>query len=352
MPTGMRDRNVRCTTRRMARLVVLAVALFPGGAAARQGMSSQLRGELSLGSTYYTNVEHKPTGAETVGLELGGRARLQLTTGAFAANLQHDVSVHRYRVLPDRDRTSHASRLTIDLTASDAVAFRTTAIVSFAGLSEDREVGTEYAVTEAMDVRFDARNRVRFSSGYSKRRYGERSGRNASNWSLGAEYTVGGQDKAALFLASKYDWNVTDEPKSEFRRWTHRVAFRAPLPGSELAVGISRITREYPYRLVELEEVRDLDLGEVESDVLDDYVRETGTPRASIPVAEVLSAFPPRWRDLPRRDEIWSSSAGLTVMPGRTLEIELAYEFEARLSTDLRRGYSGHTLALISRVSL
>jgi hypothetical protein len=334
--------------------VIAALALLAcfADAAARQRGPVQLEAALRMGTTYDTNLEHRPTGAGTFGLGTGGDVRLRLRTGRFAGSLQHAASVYRYEAMPDRNRTNHDSRVVVEFAASSAVTLSTTATASFGGLSEDREVGTAYGLVESLDVEVDGRNRVRFTAGYAQRRYGERSGRDAGNWALGIGYAIGSRAQPIMDIQSKFDRNETEDPRGAFRRWTHRVELRAPLGSSRLGIGVRRVAREYPQRLVELEEVRDLELAAADMAILDAYEQSTGRPRGSIPASELLPILSERWRNLPRRDEIWSPLARWTVTPNRTLEIELRYEYEVRLSTDLRRGYSGHTASLSSRLRL
>lgn len=182
------------------------------------------------------------------------------------------------------------------------------------------------------------------------RRFGERSGKDAVNQGLGVDYRVGRSDQPRLEMGSRYDVSATTDPRSEFQRWSHRAMFNAPLARRlDLELGATQTTRTYPKRLVELEPIGSLDLNDEERRLLEHYLPDNS---GSIPFDDMPDDLFLRWRDLPRRDEMWAPTASIALRAANGVQARLAYEMEVRLSNDLRRGYSGHSVELWTGFSI
>lgn len=306
--------------------------------------------EVGFATAYDSNVNHRADGAASfVGIGSGG-VSLTRRQGALRLDAAYSASLHRYDAIPQKDRTSHDTRATLALALGRRATLAATGEISIGGLSEDREVGSEYTLAPRLDLNLDDRNRVRLHTGYRRRAYGELSGRDAGNVLAGIDYRVGAATGARLEIGTRWDANRSGDTRSRFRRWTHRLRFHAPIGQSvAFAVGARQTTRTYPERFIELEPLAELVLSDAERAALAAYTEDTGPGRHAR-----VGDYPPelfeKWRELPRRDEVWAPQAELTIAATRTLQIELGYEFEARLSNDLRRGYDGHRTTLATRI--
>ncbi|HUF68840.1 MAG TPA: hypothetical protein VMM79_09385 [Longimicrobiales bacterium] len=321
-------------------LLFAAIAATPGEARAqRRGPSfARLGFELTGSSVYDSNLSRSVDRLESWGWTAGGATTLHLERGATALSLEYGVDAHRFGASDRWDRVTQEARATFAGRISDALRVDVMAEHGTGRASEDREIGKEYAVFPRLDVLPDSRSRIRIRGGYRIRDYGDLGGRNARNRLIGVDYRIGASGGAGVEIGTRYEVNVTEEARNRFYRWRHRARFTAPLGrASDIAIALEQQSRRYPERLLSMEPVDQLS-GEAR-DLLAGYT-DSGIPGGG-------TGTDPR--TFPRHDQIWKPSLEITYGAG-PVEIELGYEFEARLSNDLRRGYDGHTLTLGTRV--
>jgi len=328
-------------------LVSIGLAALAAAPTAGQGQA-RLGGGVGLATVYDSNLDHRAAAVPGLSTAASGDLDLRYSGRRLGLQLAYVASHYRYEGDPERNRTTHNSRAVLSFTPSAVLLLSVTFEGSFGGLSEDREIGTQYGFVPRVEIRPDGRNRLRLYSLHRERRYGELSGRDVSNHGAGLDYRVGGRGQPTLELGTRYERTLTEDERSRFNRWTHRVTFTAQLSSAAaLTLGGYQSTRTYPERLVELEPLSELELLPEERRLLEGYVRDqdiAGTsPFELVPPDQLL-----RWRDLPRRDEIWAPAASLA-MRALGLEVRLAYDLEVRFSNDLRRGYTAHSLGLRTR---
>jgi hypothetical protein len=327
-------------------LSILTMTALPVGPAVAQA-PIRIGAVTGVSAGYDSNVDHRfdavaaPTVAATGEVELRRRAR------RTDLRLLYAVTHQRHELETVRTRTTHDARLTLGYSPNRQYSFAINFDSSIGGLSEDRELGTQHGISPRVDVRLGERNRLRMRSIHRLRRFGERSGRDAINHGAGIDYRIGPNGRPTLEFATRYDQTSTDDLRSRFKRWSHRVTFSAPLArNTALSLGARQTTRTYPHRLVQLEPIAELDLLPEEREILEQYTQVELL--ASIPLDSIPDELLLRWRNLARRDEIWAPYAALTFAPGG-FEVRIAYDLEVRLSNDLRRGYSAHSVEVGTR---
>lgn len=333
-----------------ARALVAALALAAAEPAPGVAQAPRVRfsGGLELATVYDSNLDHQPNAAAGMSMAGLGDLGMRYTGRQLALQLSYRAAHYRYDGNPERNRTTHDARAVLTLAPASRFVLSATLEGSFGGLSEDREPGSQYGISPRLEIRPSDRNRIRFHTLHRVRQFGQLSGRDVVNHGGGVDYRIGARGQPALELGTRYDRTLTDDQRSQFNRWTQRVTFTAPIgSATTLTLGAYQTTRVYPRRFVELEPLADLELLPAELRLLEGYTREpgdaAGSPFADVPADQLL-----RWRDLPRRDEIWAPTAGLLVR-AFGLDMRLGYELEIRLSNDLRRGYTAHAVTFGSR---
>jgi hypothetical protein len=333
----------RCT----CATAVCALVLTSGLPAAAQP-PLRLRAGIGVSTAYDSNLDHRFDGAGAASVTGTGDVELRLAGRRTDIRFAYALQRQHYEMEPARDRTAHDIRLSLNYSPSRRYALSTTVESLIGGLSEDQEVGTQHALNPRLDIQLNERNRLRLRSMHRLRHYGERSGRDAVNHGAGVAYRVGASRQPTLELSTRFDRTHTSDLRSQSSRWTHGATFATPL-GANAALELSarQTTRVYPHRHIGLEPISELDLLPEERRILEFY-SDAGQPTGTIPFDRIPDEELLRWRDLPRRDEIWAPRIALNVRTG-AVELLIAYDLESRLSNDLRRGYIAHTIGLGSR---
>jgi hypothetical protein len=346
MSNAERCSGAHVPVRGRRRAIAVALVLLAAPPAAGQ-TPFRLGVGVGLATAYDSNVEHRFDGVAALSVAGAGDLELRRAGRRTDVRLAYAIAHHHYEIEPSRNRTTHDARIGLGYAPSRRYTLSMNLESSIGRLSEDRELGTQHSLTPRLDIRLDERNRLRLRSLHRLRRFGERSGRDVVNHGAGLDYRIGASRQPTLELATRYDQTHTTDPRSRFRRWSHRATFTAPLgSGSTLTLVARQTTRTYPDRHVGLEPIAELDLLPEERRILDHYT--DAEPLRSIPFERIPDEVLLRWRDLPRRDEIWAPHAALTLRPAG-VELRIAYDLEVRLSNDLRRGYTAHQFELGSR---
>jgi len=342
----MSARPAGARTRPLAAALILGLAGVgpPTHALAQRSPSRppflRLGAEAGAGSVYDTNLERRHDGFQSWGWTAAAAANLRAQAGPASLSLGYRVEAHRFDADERWNRVTRLASAITGIRISRVLLLDVTAEHVTGRASEDREIGDEYALLPRLELRPDGRNRIRIRAGYRVRNYGDLGGRDARNRLIGFDYRIGPSGGARVELGSRYEINATDDARNGFHRWTHRVRFNAPLAtGTEIAFELYQYSRTYPDRLLSME--APTDLSDEGVDILAGY-RDTGAAAGSNDAMTDQDLFP-------RHDQIWAPSIVLLRAAG-PVEVQIAYQFEARLSNDLRRGYTGHTTTVTTRV--
>lgn len=314
----------------------------PGSRAAPP--ATTLQWTVGLSTVYESNLERRHRGLESMGVLLSAGAGVRTGAAGSVVSVDYDYALHRYELGDRWDRAAHTGRVALSSRLGSAVILAATAEYASGRSSEDSEIGTEYSVLPRIEVRPDARHRIRLQGGYRKRRFGDLSGSNADNQLLGLDYRLGASRRPALQIASRYDANTTEEPRNRFQRWSHTARFTIPIAAAgEVAFEVRQSTRRYPDRLLHMEPIENVGAEGIEW--LSAYHEANpGWPGPGVTQPD------DRWRTFPRIDEIWSPAVGIALRTPGGIELDLYYTYETRLSNDLRKGYGAHTTRLSTRL--
>lgn len=334
---GACSRNALCTA------VGLALCLAEP-ATARQAGRQLVSVEWNAGvhTVYDTNLERRHDGLASFGLVAAAGAGLRAGLGASGAALTYDYALYRYELSEHFNRSAHTVRTNLTIRPARPLLVAATAEYATGSASEDREIGSQLSLIPRVELRAGTRHRLRLQAGYRLRRFGDLSGEDVDNYLVSLDYRLGVSRRPTIELGSRFDTNTDADPRSSFDRWTHRLRFNAPVgAGAELNLGMQQSTRNYPHRLLHMEAGEDLAAEGVE------WLARYQDAERNWPIPPHPAATLP---GVPRRDEIWMPSLGFIWRTRAGLELELGYQFEARVSNDLRRGYSGHTTTFATRV--
>jgi hypothetical protein len=185
-----------------------------------------------------------------------------------------------------------------------------TAEASLKGSSEDREIGDQYGFLPRLELRPNSDIRLRVTTAYRKRYYGEASGSNSTNRYVAVNSYVNAGN-GTLEGAARFEKNNPERARNRFERQTYTTRYITPLSErDELLVGLEYSPRRYPERLVDVDEDR----------------KE------------------------PRLDRKWAPELRWVRTWRRNFRTELEHEFETRFSNDPEKGYRGHVLTLTTKV--
>jgi hypothetical protein len=329
-------------------LIVLAAPASPANAQADPRGRPRpvvIRPYIDLGvtSVHDTNLERRFGGPSAFGMEAGTLAGVRAAASSLSASLDYRLGVHRFETGGRWNWVSHTTRAVLAARAG-ALTISATGEYLVGTPSEDREIGNQYGILPRLELRLDSRNRLRLQLGYRMRRFGDLGGDRAHNRLAGVDYRIGASGSANLELGSRFETNDTQNPRTDFRRWTHRLRFSSPVGrDGEIAFQVRHYSRLYPERFLRMEAVDDvMDPDSAWRSAYRQY--EPGTWPAVIPLPdESTDRFP-------RHDLIWIPSIEFGHRVGGGLELEFGYQYEIRVSNDLRKDYSGHTLRLGTRL--
>ncbi len=265
--------------------------------------------DLALSSVFDSNIEHDEESIDSYGVIAGGTVRYRSRAARPALTLEYGAAVHSYTQTDRWDRISQIARGIVGTHVGRKLLLTTGAEVSLKGTSEDREIGDQYALIPSVEYRFDRANRVRLYGAYRLRKYGEASGRNATNRYVGAIYRTSVSEAGNFEIGTRFETNHPDRPRNRFTRRTYEARYsRAIGKRSEIGVRLRYRSQRYPEREVEIED-----------------------------------------RDYPRVDFKWTPEISFVREIGRNLWLEAEYQFETRYSNDPTKHYSGHVAAISTR---
>jgi hypothetical protein len=335
-------------TRSSAVVLLLLGASLSSGAAQVPGSRSTARTvrpylELGVTSVYDTNLERRYDGPAALGVQTRALAGLRASGRQLTASLDYALGLNRFDTGGRWNWKSHTARASI-AARSGPVTLAVTGEYLVGIASEDSEIGNQFGVLPRLELRLGQRNQLRVQAGQRERRFGELGGENADNRFIGADYRIGRSGSATLELGSRFELNDTEDSRSRFRRWTHWLRFFAPFgTGSDLSLELRHYSRVYPERYLSMESP--------------DVLVHPGTAlppgyRDLLPgrLSQVIP-WPDETRDrFPRHDLVWIPSAAFAQRVAGGVEFRLGYQYEARLSNDLRRDYGGHLITFGTRV--
>jgi hypothetical protein len=299
--------------------------------------------DLGVTSIYDTNLERRHDGPAALGLQIRALAGLRASGRRLTGSFDYALGLNRFDAGGRWNWVSHTARAAFAARLGP-VTLGATGEYLVGIASEDSEIGDQYGVLPRLELRLDDRNRLRVQVGQRKRRFGELGGEDADNRLIGLDYRIGRSGSATIELGSRFELNDTEDSRSRFRRWTHWLRFVAPLgSGTDLSLELRHYARVYPERFLHMES----------PDVLVDPDSAWPPGYRELQPGQLPQVIP--WPDetlgrFPRHDLVWIPSVSVAWRVAGGLELELRYQYEARLSNDLRRDYGGHLITVGTRV--
>lgn len=253
---------------------------------------------------YDSNVDHASEALASSGIVTGLGLRLRSSVDRPAIELTYEIAHHEYNRTDRWDRISHSAELNVEVLRWHGVTLETRAQASLKGSSEDRELSNEYTARPELLIRFSSDHRIGLYGAYRLKRYPDESGRDAANRYLGAFFRERTGRHSRWELGYRYEINRAESTRYHYRRHTYSVEYDTP-------IGVrDRFTLEVKYRPQRYERTVEVE---------DEDVRREDH-RLIVPV-------------------VWVHR--LT----STLEFQLGYQFEGRVSNDPEKAYRSHVIA-------
>ncbi len=220
------------------------------------------------------------------------------------------MALHSYTQTDKWDRVSQLGRAAVDMPVRPWLSVGLTAEASLKGSSEDREIGDQYGFLPRLELRPNSDIRVRLSTAYRKRSFGEASGSNSNRYVALNSYVNLGH--GTLEGAARFEKNNPQRARNRFERQTYTTRGTSLHSRSATSCSSAWSIRPgaIPERLVDVDEDR----------------------------------------EEPRLDRKWSPELRWVRTWRRNFRTELEYEFETRFSNDPEKGYRGHVLTLTTAV--
>lgn len=285
---------------------VLGTLLATSALVAQEVDRLSLRYHLNTGMLLETNLEREetPSGAYggVVGLGIGFRNRARRPSLEFG----YEIAGHRYSVPARWNRLSHAGTGAITVHATKRLALRLEAEATIKGSSEDRDLGNQYRLRQAIEWRILGNTEIEIGAVARLRRYTDNLDRNATNTYAEAKLAqriVRGLDLAA---SGRLESNDASGARYRYDRVSYQIGLEATGGFGELEIEGGYKIQDYRTRLI-----------------------DTGPADGSR-----------------RQDRRYQVEASWTIFPWETFGITTGYQFEHRVSNDPNAEYLAHQFGL------